>query len=173
MFCNVFAAWFVILVNELSNGTFSIKGSRKSLTFSHTRHWFIINHSIRTSPHNTKNHKKWINKSGNHSLSTIAFGNNSTIFQTHFKISQSNHDNITKNKTVGKINNAHVIKWFLFIFIGISLLFNINPWMQKLYYFLYKKQPYIFLDKKSLILYSEQDSFIIWLAAPADPIEII
>jgi hypothetical protein len=40
----------------------------------------------------------------------MASGNNSTIFQTRLKISESSHPKIMKNNTVGKIANSHVRK---------------------------------------------------------------
>lgn len=123
VFCKVFAAWFVILVKEFNNGTFSTNGSKTAFTLSHTRHWFITNHNNRINPHKTKNHKKLTTISGSHNLSIITSGNNSTIFQTHLNISENNHQRITKNRTVGKTNNNPVIKW-LFIFLFASLISN-------------------------------------------------
>jgi hypothetical protein len=38
VFFNVLAAWFVILVNELNNGTLSINGHKTAHTFSQTCH---------------------------------------------------------------------------------------------------------------------------------------
>lgn len=70
----------------------------------------MINHNNRIIPHRTRNPKKCTIISGNHNLSVMASGNNSTIFQTHLKISESNHPKITKNNTVGKIANSHVRK---------------------------------------------------------------
>ena len=115
MFCNVLAAWFVILVNELNNGTFSINGSKNVFTLTHIRHWFITYHSSRTKPHKTKNHKKWTTISGNHNLLITTSGNKETILPTHLKISHNSQPIITKNNTVGKIANNHVKKWLLIL----------------------------------------------------------
>jgi hypothetical protein len=69
-----------------------------------------MNHNSQINPHNTKNHKKCTTISGNNSLSVIASGNNSTILPTRLKMRESNHHKITKNNTVGKIDNSHVKK---------------------------------------------------------------
>jgi len=77
----------------------------------------MINHNNRIIPHRTRKPKKCTMISGNHNLSIMASGNNSTILPIHLKIRESIRPKITKNNTVGKIANSHVRKWFFtFIF---------------------------------------------------------
>lgn len=171
VFCRVFAAWFVILVNELKSGTFSINGSKKNFTLSQIRHWFSTNHNNRISPHNTRNQRKCITISGSHNLSIIASGNNSTILPIRLKTKDITRQRITKNNTVGNIIINHVKKLFLFLSFS-SNIFSIH-FRYKLVVIYYN----VMINKnnkKSLTLNQEGDSFVIsFVTPPAVPIEIM